>query len=171
MLVELGTGLGGREQVEVGEEVELGRATRLSAGLALAQQIIDQHLRVDLLLDVEWRRSDHQIRPILLIFPAPDELRIEVAITALVGNADRAPFGISEDRLMLSTRDMEPPILSVGQRLDARRLLGGTGVTRRHRSTPLYTNGEWRMQNGEWRAERSTGTGTTQIALWCGRYG
>ena len=54
-----------------------------------AQQVVDQHLGVDLLLDVERRRVDDEVAPVLLILAAPDELRVEVAVAALVGDADR----------------------------------------------------------------------------------
>jgi hypothetical protein len=43
---------------------------------------------VDLLLDVERRRVDDEIAPVLLVLAAPDELRVEVAVAALVGDAD-----------------------------------------------------------------------------------
>ena len=48
--------------------------------LGLAQQIVDQHLGVDLFLDVERRGVDDEIAPVLLILAAPDELRIEVGL-------------------------------------------------------------------------------------------
>ena len=56
----------------------------------LPQQIVDQHLGMDLLLDVERRRVDDEVAPVLLVLAAPDELRVEVAVAALVGDADRA---------------------------------------------------------------------------------
>ena len=46
----------------------------------LPQQVVDQHLRVDLLLDVERRRVNDEIAPVLLILAAPDELRVEVGV-------------------------------------------------------------------------------------------
>ena len=53
--VELGAGVVVRQAVEVGEQIELlGR--RLLSFLAAPDQVVDQHLRVDLLLD-EQRRS------------------------------------------------------------------------------------------------------------------
>ena len=48
--------------------------------LRLPQQVVDQHLGVDLLLDVERRRVDDEIAPVLLVLAAPDELRVEVAV-------------------------------------------------------------------------------------------
>jgi hypothetical protein len=44
---------------------------------------------VDLLLDEERRRRDDQVGPVLLVLAAPDELRVEVAVAALVGDLDR----------------------------------------------------------------------------------
>ena len=35
---------------------------------------------MDLLLDVERRRMDDEVAPVLLVLAAPDELRIEVAV-------------------------------------------------------------------------------------------
>ncbi len=35
---------------------------------------------MNFLLDVDWRRLDHEIRPVLLIFASPNQLRVKVAI-------------------------------------------------------------------------------------------
>jgi hypothetical protein len=43
---------------------------------AFAQQVVDQRLGMDLLLDIERRCMDNQIRPVLLILAAPNKLRI-----------------------------------------------------------------------------------------------
>jgi hypothetical protein len=48
--------------------------------LGSTQQIVDQHLGMNLLLDVQRRRMHHQFAPVLLVFPAPDELRVEIAV-------------------------------------------------------------------------------------------
>ena len=82
MLVELGLVHALRDAVEVGEEIGL-RASLLIALLArLPEQIVDQHLGMNFLLDVERRRVDDEIAPVLLVLAAPDELRIEVACCA-----------------------------------------------------------------------------------------
>ena len=83
------------------------------AGLVLtllrgAKQIVDQHLRLDLLLDVERRRMNDEIAPILLILPAPDELGIEVAIAPLVGHADGADSPFLQYRLILGSGNILP---------------------------------------------------------------
>ena len=71
------------EPVEIGEQV---RRLRLLLGLApgrLAPQIVDDDLGVDLLLDVERRRTGDQVGRVLFVLAAPDELRIEVAVAPL----------------------------------------------------------------------------------------
>jgi len=60
VLVKLGLGAVVGQTVEVGKHVDL-RIGRLLIGLALALEVIDQHLRMDLLLDVERRCVDHQV--------------------------------------------------------------------------------------------------------------
>src|SRR5690606_6240554 len=44
--------------------------------LRAAHEIVDDRLGVDLLLNVERRRVDDEVGPILLVLAAPDELRI-----------------------------------------------------------------------------------------------
>ena len=67
-------------------------------GLRLALEVVDQRLGVDLLLDVERRRMDDEVAPVLLVLAAPDELRVEVAVAALVGDADgRTVFAAHTD--------------------------------------------------------------------------
>jgi hypothetical protein len=55
----------------------------------LAPQIVDQDLRVHLFLDVERRRAGDKVRSILLVLAAPDQLRVKIAITPLVGHSIR----------------------------------------------------------------------------------
>ena len=93
-----------------------GSAAFLSA-LELAQQIVDQHLGVDLLLDVKGRGMNHQVRPVLFVLTAPDQLRVQIAISALFffvesghaalkGDADRVLDLLGHDRLILDRRDV-----------------------------------------------------------------
>ena len=89
MLVKLGLIHALRDAVEVGEEIGRDLPGVVLALPRLAQQIVDEHLRVDLFLNVERRRVDDEIAPVLLILPAPDELRIEIAIAPLVSDANR----------------------------------------------------------------------------------
>ncbi len=89
VLVKLGLVHAERDAVKVGEEIgrELpGFVLRLARG---AQEVVDEHFRMDFLLDVKRRGVDDEVAPILLIFPAPDELRVEVAI-ALVARGLRS---------------------------------------------------------------------------------
>jgi hypothetical protein len=77
------------QAVEVGEQVELLGSTALAfLSLGWPQQVINQHLGVDLFLDVERRGVHDQVGPVLLILAAPDQLRVQVAVAALIGHAD-----------------------------------------------------------------------------------
>ena len=98
MLVELGLVHALGDAVEVGEQVGRDLPGFVLALLRLAQQIVDQHLGVHLFLDVERRGVDDEVAPVLLILAAPDELRIEVAVAALVGHADRVSAPSSAGR-------------------------------------------------------------------------
>ena len=83
-----------------------------------AQQVVDQHLGVDLFLDVERRGVDDEVAPVLLILAAPDELRIEVAVAALVGHADRVLLVLLHHRLVFGGGDVLPRGLVVLERFD-----------------------------------------------------
>ena len=85
--------------------------------LRRAQQIVDQHLRVDLLLDVERRRVDDEIAPVLLVLAAPDELRIEVAV-ARIADLLRGLLLLFQHGLVLGRRDVLPLGLVVLERFD-----------------------------------------------------
>ena len=66
---------------------------------------------------------DDQIAPVLLVLPAPDELRVEVAVPPLVGHADRALLFLLHDRLVLGGGDVLPLVRVVREGFD--RLGGG----------------------------------------------
>ena len=83
----------------------------------MAQQIVDQDLRVNLLLDIERRRLDDQFGPILLVFAAPDELRVEIAVAPLIGEPDRALVPLVHYRFEFGGRKIAALVL-VPQRLD-----------------------------------------------------
>jgi hypothetical protein len=55
---------------------------------SLPAQIVNQNFGVYLLLDVERRCLDHQVRPVLFVLAAPDKLGIQVAIAAFIGYAN-----------------------------------------------------------------------------------
>ena len=61
-----------RAAVEVGEEVEL-----VVAGLLDAGQVLDDGLRMNLLLDVDRHDGDGEVFAVLLVLALPDELRVE----------------------------------------------------------------------------------------------
>jgi hypothetical protein len=71
---------------------------------------------VHLLLDVERRRLDNQVGPVLLVLAAPDELRVEIAIAPLIGEADRGFVLLIHDRLELGCGDVAPLILMAQRR-------------------------------------------------------
>ena len=83
-----------------------------------AQQVVDQHLGVDLLLDVERRRVDDEIAPVLLVLAAPDELGIEVAVAAVVGHAHRVLLLLLQHGLVLGCGNILPLGLVVLERFD-----------------------------------------------------
>ena len=121
--VELGARGAVRQAVEVGEEVGRGGRLLLPPFLRLAQQVVDQHLGVHLLLDVERRRLDHEVGHVLLVLAAPDKLRVEVAVAALVGHADRRLVLIRHDGMVFRRRDVAPRRLAMRERLDGLGLL------------------------------------------------
>ena len=67
------------QTVEVGEQVKLRRLFGLGAG----SQVVDQRLRVNLLLDVDRHGGDFERGLIELVLPFPDELRIERRIARI----------------------------------------------------------------------------------------
>jgi hypothetical protein len=73
--------------VEVGKEIRRGRSLVMLALLRGAPQVIDEHLGVNLFLDVERRNVDDEVTPVLLILPAPDDLGIEVGIGPSLGRS------------------------------------------------------------------------------------
>jgi hypothetical protein len=73
VLVELRLGVALGHTVEVGEEVRLVVVLLPLVLLRAPYQIVDQHLGVHLLLDVQRRRVHHQVGPVLLVLAAPDE--------------------------------------------------------------------------------------------------
>ena len=115
--VELGAVHARGHAVEGGEQVDL---TRL-AGEGLLAQVIDEHLGVDLLLDVERRRRHHQVGPVLQVLAPPDQLRVEVAVAALVGHLDRVQLAFRHHRLMLGRGDVSAGGLLVDEGGDGQR--------------------------------------------------
>src|SRR5438876_4358778 len=105
--------------VEVREEVRNDLAHLLAPLSCPAQQVVDQHLGMDLLLDVERRRLDDEVAPVLLVLAAPDELRVEIAVAPLVSGAPRLFRLLLDDGLVLGGRDVLALRLFVLDGLDA----------------------------------------------------
>ena len=122
--VELGRRRAVGQAVEIGEEVRRCRRLLFPPFLRLPQQIVDQDLGVHLLLDIERRRLDDQIGFVLLVLAAPNELRVEIAVAALVRDADRRLLLVRQNRVVFRRRDIAPPRLVVDECLDLDRLLG-----------------------------------------------
>ena len=105
MLVELGFGLLGGQPVEVGEQVGETRLDVVVFGaprlLALPHQVVDQYLGMHALLDVEGRRVDDEVGPVLLVLAAPDQLRVQVAVAPGVGELDGTLLRVLHQRLVL----------------------------------------------------------------------
>ncbi|WP_366143442.1 hypothetical protein [Accumulibacter sp.] len=117
MLVELGLVDSGRDAVEIGEEVRRDLALLVRALPRLAQQFVDQRLRVYLLLNVERRRMDDEVAPVLLVLAAPDELRVEVGVPR-VAHLPGVLLRLVEHRLVFGGRNVPAPGVVVGDRVD-----------------------------------------------------
>ena len=135
MLVELGPGVGVVQAVEVGEQVELRRVVLLAAA-GEAHQVVHQDFGVDLLLGEQRWGGDDQVAVVLLVLAAPDQLRVEVPIAPLVGDADWQPVGVGHDWLQFGRRDVPPGVVRVGDGDDVLGLRSaarsGHGGTSRH---------------------------------------
>ena len=117
MLVELGLVRALGDAVEIGEEIGREVALVVLAFLGLLQQVVDERLRVDFFLNVEWRGIDDEVAPVLLILPPPDELGIEIRI-ARVADRLRLFMLLLHDRLLLGGGDVLPLGIVVLKRLD-----------------------------------------------------
>ena len=116
MLVEV-------DEVELAEAVERLEQRQLGlvlAGLRGLAQVLDEHPRVDLLLDVDRRRVDHEVLAVVLVLALPDELRVErrVARVAQLG-IGCSTSGVDE-LLGVGGRQVGA-LVGVGDRLDRRR--------------------------------------------------
>ena len=105
----------GIDTVEIGEQVGRGVVGGAGGG---ALQVLDQRLGMDLLLDVERRRLDDQIRPVRHILAPPHQLRIEIAITPLVSHLDGPLHPRRDKRLQFRRRRILPRRLVMGERVD-----------------------------------------------------
>ena len=115
MLVEFGPGAFVRQTVEVGEKIRL--ISRLCGSLFRhPPQVVDQHLGVHLLLDVERGRLHHQVGPFQQVLAPPDQLRIQIAVPPFIGNLNRALVPFRNHRLIFDGRDVFARRLLMGQR-------------------------------------------------------
>ncbi|MBP6106550.1 MAG: hypothetical protein KBB53_08330 [Steroidobacteraceae bacterium] len=129
VLVEVGPVGIFRQAVEVREQVADGAGLLRGTGLRATTQVVDQRLGVDLLLDVQRRRVDDEVGPVLLVLAAPHELRIEVAVAAPVGHLDRTLGVLVEHRLVLGGGDVLARGFVVLEGFDGQRGSGFVGFT------------------------------------------
>ena len=116
LLVELGIA----QPVEVVEEREL---RLLLPRLRRHAQVLDDDLRVDLLLDVDRHDRHGEVGAVLLVLALPDELRVERRV-ARIQHVLRCGFVRGDEIAQLLSRDVLARVL-VLDRLDGRRPLGG----------------------------------------------
>ena len=83
----------------------------------LPEQIVDQHLGVNFFLDVERRRVDDEVAPVLLVLPAPDELGIEVGVARILYRLGLFLLFL-KNGLVLGGRDVLPLGFVVLERFD-----------------------------------------------------
>ena len=113
--------------VEIGEQVKLRRFFGLDAG----SQVVDQRLRVNLLLDVDRHGGDFERHLVELVLPLPDKLRIERWI-ARIEHTLGMQLVLLGKRAEFARGDVGAPLLLVLNRLDRRRLGGGFGFLAGH---------------------------------------
>jgi len=140
VLVELGFVHAFGDAVEIGEEIGLEAGFLGFGFFGLAEEIVDQDFGMDFFLDVEGRRLNDEVGPILLIFAAPDELRIEIAVAlhffffearrgAFVGDGDGSGFFLFQDGLEFGGGNVLPLVVVVLEGFDG---FGGFGCRARH---------------------------------------
>ena len=86
--------------------------------LALPHQVVDEDLGMDALLDVERRRVDDEVGPVLLVLAAPDQLRVQIAVAAFVGDAEGGLIVFLHQRLMLGAGKVFASGYGVGEGFD-----------------------------------------------------
>jgi hypothetical protein len=104
------------QTIEVGEKVYLLVLSRLLLLLCSTHKLVYEDLGMDLFLDIERWRLDNEIRPILQVFPSPNELRIKIAVTAFVGNLNRRLVFFAHHGLVLGSGDVSPRRLVVSKK-------------------------------------------------------
>src|SRR6266699_5223776 len=115
------------DAVEIAPEVQLRFPSRL-----LGTQVVDERLRMDLLLDVDRHRSHFERTPVLLVLALPDKLWVQRCV-AWVENRLRLLVLVGEERAKLGGRDVAAARLLVDGRLDSR----PRSLFLRHRTSPF----------------------------------
>jgi hypothetical protein len=129
VLVEFsGAGVVG-QAVEVGEEVNL-RGAGGGAGLGLAEEVVNEDLGMDLFLDVKRRRGHDEVGPVGNVLATPDELRVEVAVAAFVGDLDGGFVLRPHEGLVFGGGEVLAPGVVVAQGGDGLGFAGGFGFGR-----------------------------------------
>src|ERR1043166_10292232 len=88
-----------------------------------------------LLLDVERRRLNDEVAPVLIVLPAPYELRIEIGIARVSHLFSRQVLCV-ENRLVFSGRDVQALVVGMTERLDSLLTTFRRGGSLRHVSSP-----------------------------------
>ena len=114
-----------RQTVEIGEEIRRVLRGVVAPARRFPQQVIDQSLGVNLLLGVEGRGLNDQVGFVLLVLAAPDQLWVEVAVAALVDEADRSLVLVRHQWLTLGRRVVGPSRPFVRQGFDLPGVLRG----------------------------------------------
>ena len=66
---------------------------------------------------------DDEIAPVLLVLAAPDELRVEVAVAAFIGDADWVQLLLIDDGLVFRRGNILPLVSVVDEGFDGLRLV------------------------------------------------
>src|SRR5262245_17579911 len=120
MLVEVGTVGTLSNAVEIREKVDLGAGLLDLCASRLLEQVVDEHLRVYLLLDVERWRLDDDVAPVLVVLAAPDKLRVKVWVVRVTNLSWSGVFS-AEYGLVLGRRDVSTLVPRVPEGLDVLR--------------------------------------------------
>ena len=127
VLIKLGLGVPIRHPIEIIKQRQLG-VLSLSRGLLVrrlgtlaiarhADQVVDEDLRMHLLLDIQGRGMDHQIRPVLLVLATPYQLRVQVRVARIL-HRHRRLLIVADHRSVLDRRNILPLVVGVPNRID-----------------------------------------------------
>src|ERR1700683_5579509 len=123
-------------------------------------------------LDIDRRRMRNQIRPVLLVFTAPDQLRVQVTVPALVCNPDGALMLLLQHGLELGGRNIFARSLFVGEwgasllLLRLWRFLHTAGACARTDSIILLNSGSTFASKSAWIWYASVNSANAQRPYW-----